>query len=149
MPFLLFDSSRCQGKGKPCPHCLALVGTRGYPPHASRKGGEVFHNLKAIRDGGNLFLYWTIRSPPPHASQGMRLLSPPPALGRSKGAGGVPLLLAKHGGRMRIPKGCAHPWCEAWMRFGGGAGLIKFRIKGILKQDKVYTIAIAHPSPKG
>ena len=97
MPFLLFDSSRCQGKGKPCPHCLALVGTRGYPPHASRKGGEVFHNLKAIRDGGNLFLYWTIRSPPPHASQGMRLLSPPPCFGQEQR------------GRRGSP-----PPCEAW-----------------------------------
>jgi len=85
--------------------------------------------------------------PHPMLRRGCGSYPPPPALGRSKGAGGVPLLLAKHGGRMRIPKGCAHPWCEAWMRFG--AGLIKFRIKGILKQDKVYTIAIAHPSPKG
>jgi hypothetical protein len=46
LPFILCTSSRCmkkrvsQGKGKPCPspilfpilpHCLALVGTRGYP----------------------------------------------------------------------------------------------------------------------
>jgi hypothetical protein len=134
MPFLLFDSSRCQGKGKPCPHCLALVGTRGYPPHASRKGGEVFHNLKAIRDGGNLFLYWTIRSPP-HAKAG-DAAPIPPALAGAKGQEGCR--------SMRIPKGCAHPWCEAWMR--KGAGLIKFRIKGILKQDKVYTIAIAPSS---
>lgn len=44
------------------------------------------------------------------------------------------------GGQLGLPPS-PHLWWERW-----DARLIKFRIKGILKQDKVYTIAIAPSS---